>query len=557
MKKTISMLILLCVLVGLMPVSVFAETGSSTLAVSACNVMFADSVYLEYAVPTAAGRNVKLNIWKGDNLGGEPTATLSSERTATVLGQECYVFVYRGMSAKCMSDNVYAQPEAAQTGKLHKYSVLEYAYKKLGKIGTGANSNAGLKALLSSMLTYGGNAQRYFNYNVDRPADSEFYQVQVVGGTLNDGFTKGMYLKGETVKLTAPAQDAVGTTFHHWETSDGKNVGTTAQLSIAAGAKNEVYTARYGAPQAQKPMPSVGLEITVEDEEAIVASLGSCTDEFVVLPDTYEGKPVRRIDTAAFTAESFTSIYIPRSVVEVGARAFNKSALSTVYYEGTENEWKGVTIGGSNAPLTSAEFVYESCGPAPTEKFTVTFKDDNGAVLKSEQVAKGESATPPADPIKDGSVFLGWQGSYTNIQSNVEITAKFEAISDPVIVVGSAAARAGGQVDVPVRLCNNPGIAAATIQISYDDSLLTLDSLEFGSKFNGGTEPPLQSPMTLVYDALKEVSGDVVYATLHFTVKKSAQSGVKVPVSVGETSVCDINENLVVFQSIDGVITVE
>gem|GEM_PF-5879374 len=58
--------------------------------------------------------------------------------------------------------------------------------------------------------------------------------------------------------------------------------------------------------------------------------------------------------------------------------------------------------------------------------YTVTFKDWDGTVLSSEQVAEGGSATPPANPTREGYTFIGWSGNYTNVQQNETVTATYE-----------------------------------------------------------------------------------------------------------------------------------
>ncbi len=64
------------------------------------------------------------------------------------------------------------------------------------------------------------------------------------------------------------------------------------------------------------------------------------------------------------------------------------------------------------------------------EWFTVTFKDYNDTVLKTEEVVKGSDATPPSDPTRDGYTFEGWDGNYTKVQEDVIVTANFEKIPD-------------------------------------------------------------------------------------------------------------------------------
>ena len=57
--------------------------------------------------------------------------------------------------------------------------------------------------------------------------------------------------------------------------------------------------------------------------------------------------------------------------------------------------------------------------------YTVTFKDYNGTVLKTETVVSGKDATPPADPVRENYNFAGWQGDYTGVTENTEIIATY------------------------------------------------------------------------------------------------------------------------------------
>ena len=63
--------------------------------------------------------------------------------------------------------------------------------------------------------------------------------------------------------------------------------------------------------------------------------------------------------------------------------------------------------------------------------FTVTFKDWNGIVLKTEQVEQGKSATAPANPTREGYTFTGWNKDFSNVQSNLTVTAQYEQIVTP------------------------------------------------------------------------------------------------------------------------------
>ncbi len=70
--------------------------------------------------------------------------------------------------------------------------------------------------------------------------------------------------------------------------------------------------------------------------------------------------------------------------------------------------------------------LYEPLDTAPaTETFTVRFVDFDGALLKTEQVKRGEDATAPADPARAGYTFLRWDSSFADVQANLTVTAEY------------------------------------------------------------------------------------------------------------------------------------
>ena len=49
------------------------------------------------------------------------------------------------------------------------------------------------------------------------------------------------------------------------------------------------------------------------------------------------------------------------------------------------------------------------------EEYKVTFKDNEGNILKEQFVKKGESAVAPSNTEKEGFIFLGWDKDFSNI----------------------------------------------------------------------------------------------------------------------------------------------
>jgi uncharacterized repeat protein (TIGR02543 family) len=58
--------------------------------------------------------------------------------------------------------------------------------------------------------------------------------------------------------------------------------------------------------------------------------------------------------------------------------------------------------------------------------YTVTFKDHDGEVLKTQTVEHGDAATAPADPTRTGHSFTGWDKDFTNVTSDLTVTAQYD-----------------------------------------------------------------------------------------------------------------------------------
>lgn len=92
-----------------------------------------------------------------------------------------------------------------------------------------------------------------------------------------------------------------------------------------------------------------------------------------------------------------------------------------------KNGWYEIEVGMySNALTVKPNFKINS--------YNVTFVDGLGNTLKTQNVNYGSNATPPANPIREGYVFNGWNGSYNNVNSSRTITAIWKPITLDVTV---------------------------------------------------------------------------------------------------------------------------
>ena len=303
MKKTMKKKILpiltivltLVMLVCAMAISANAkEATTPSVSIDKFNLVFDDNVYLKYAVKfdgvedeAITSENIGMlyfNAPQADYTEANATHTSSVVGYTTISGEKYYTFEYRHITAKQMTDYVYSVAYIDVDGVRYysspnKFSVLEYAYSKLGKTGV-ASDNEDFKAMLESMLDYGANAQKYFGYNTDRLANADYYLIEVIGGVLEDGFTKGLYNSNETATLTAPETNGE-LIFVGWQNSTYNTEYVDFSARVEDISKNEVYTAIYGTVIKY----STGLSFDSNgDGTCDLSGGGTCSDEHIIIP---------------------------------------------------------------------------------------------------------------------------------------------------------------------------------------------------------------------------------------------------------------------------------
>ena len=257
MKKKLSILFIAIALVLALAgaFAIFASTNIPpvNLSIASKNLSFSDSVYIIFYVDAEGveADDVNLLVWNSSKESytiKDSPQKLSLVRVETINGKDYLRFEYRKLAAKNMTDTIYARAYVSSGSQeyyseLTNYSVLQYAYNKLGKTGT-ATSNAELKALLTDMLEYGAAAQLEFDYKADRLATSEFKQIKIEGGTLPDKCTKGLFLENDTLTLTAN-EPSDGKVFKGWKKDAGAIFSTESAIEITVGSSNATYTAVF------------------------------------------------------------------------------------------------------------------------------------------------------------------------------------------------------------------------------------------------------------------------------------------------------------------------
>ena len=145
---------MIAAVIGAIAIGAGAEASAPEMNIAYCNLSFSDNIYIKYAVKSDVA-DVKLLIWtspESEYVIGTQDDEITEYYTENIGGVPHMIFDYTKLAAKQMADVVYARAYTQVDGvdyysSVNKYSILQYAYSKLGKTGT-ASTNAELKDML-------------------------------------------------------------------------------------------------------------------------------------------------------------------------------------------------------------------------------------------------------------------------------------------------------------------------------------------------------------------------------------------------------------------------
>lgn len=164
--------------------------------------------------------------------------------------------------------------------------------------------------------------------------------------------------------------------------------------------------------------------------------------------------------------------------------------------------------------------------------YTVTFKDYDGTVLKTEKVEKGKAATAPVEPKRENFNFAGWDKSFNKVTADLVVTATYTTTKTVIYAEHVSVNKDADEVTMNIRVLNNPGIMGAVLKVSVDDKVFAFSEAK-KTEYPGFTlttpgSAITASPYTFMLDSLELSDKDKKDGTLFtvtFKIKDAAPEG--------------------------------
>ena len=154
------------------------------------------------------------------------------------------------------------------------------------------------------------------------------------------------------------------------------------------------------------------------------------------------GNSLKGIENYLFyKCENLSSVLLPESITSIGAMTFAEcKKLTTVYYQGNEEQWNAINIGNGNDSLKQANFFFDSTEVPDDETnnnvfYSVSYMNEKGDAPNTFQTTEGTvlSTIQLPEMTCEGYKFLGWYSDTTKVtpdeytvQGNITLTAKWQ-----------------------------------------------------------------------------------------------------------------------------------
>ena len=138
------------------------------------------------------------------------------------------------------------------------------------------------------------------------------------------------------------------------------------------------------------------------------------------------------------------------------------------------------------------------------------------------------------------------------------------ALEEGTIEISKPTGKVGETVDVTFAINNNPGLVGMALNVTFDDSVLQLITVNDGGILGANAhKPELESPYTLSWsnDTMRtNITDNGTIVTLSFLIKETAQKGnsyeIKASYDYDNYDIYDVDSNPVKFNIVNGYVNV-
>lgn len=202
-------------------------------------------------------------------------------------------------------------------------------------------------------------------------------------------------------------------TYHFWKWGDWSDWTATSVSANDNRAVETRTTYRYKTNEI----------IGTEDNTGVIRTISGKVSE------SYAGKDALLIIYKVDEASDYSNQYVEQ--IKIGDDGTYSATFKLLTEPTVKSGDYTVTLGvaGTN------EAIYIDTIEAPKPEYTVTFFDEDGTIISEQNVIKGNNASIPEAPEKEGFHFVYWDSTATNVQSDLDIYAHYEINTYTVVFV--------------------------------------------------------------------------------------------------------------------------
>ena len=250
-------------------------------------------------------------------------------------------------------------------------------------------------------------------------SDPIVYNITYVmnGGTNNPANPATYTVESPLITLAAPARANYG--FTGWTPAGTIPAGSTGDLTFTAGWALNTYTVTF-----------IDFDGTVLGTDTV----GYGGDADAPADPEREGYNFTGWDTdftnvtadltvqALYEQITFTVTFIDFDGTVLGAETVAYGGDATAPAD-PEREGYGFTGWDTDFTNVTGDLTVQAL--YQINVYTVTFVDHDGTVIDEQQIEWGSDATAPTDPAWDEHTFTGWDTPFTNVTSDLTVTAQY------------------------------------------------------------------------------------------------------------------------------------